>query len=90
MQHTYEELFGSDSDEAEAATPAVAHSPTASDARVDEILAGAAGAACRAALCCSPTASEIELYENYPDGFEEEMMDDDEEEDDEEEEEERR
>jgi hypothetical protein len=88
MQHTHEELFGSDSDEAEAATPAVAHSPTASDARVDEILAGAAGAACRAALGRSPSASEIECYENDPDGFEEEMMDDEEEEDDDEEEEE--
>ena len=86
MQHTYEELFGSDSDEAEAATPAVAQSPTASDARVDEILRYGARAACTAALGCSPTASEFELYENDPDGFEEELMDEDDEEEDEEEE----
>ena len=81
MQHTHEELFGSDSDEAEAATPAVAQSPTASDARVDEILRyGARGrAACTAALGCSPTASEFELYEKDPEGFEEEENEEEEE-----------
>ena len=79
MQHTHAELFGSDSDEAEAATPAVAPSPTASDARVDEILRDGARAACRAALGRSPTASEVELYD-----FEEEMMDEEDEEEDEE------
>ena len=88
MQHTHAELFGSDSDEAEAATPAVAPSPTASDARVDEILRDGARAACRAALGRSPTASEVELYENDPEGFEEEMMDEEDEEEEEEEEEE--
>ena len=72
-----EELFGSDSDPDEAALLPAA-SPTASERRENEILASAA---CRAVLGRSPTASEFELYEEDPEGFEEAMMDDDSEED---------
>ena len=72
-----EDLFGSDSDPDEAALLPAA-SPTASERRENEILASAA---CRAVLGRSPTASEFELYEEDPEGFEEAMMDDDSEED---------